>query len=93
MTCPEQQYLDTLQDILENGEVVGNRTSIQTKRVLGVMHKYNFKHGFPLFTTKKVWMKGITHELLWFLKGSTNIRYLLENGVMTRVTCLTTGLK
>jgi len=53
MTHPETQYLDTLKEILENGTVVENRTSVNTKRTLGIMHKYDFAHGFPLFTTKK----------------------------------------
>ena len=78
---PEQQYLDTLKEILEDGERVENRTGVDTLRTLGVMHRYDFKYGFPLFTTKKVWMKGVIHELLWFLSGSTNIKYLVDNGV------------
>ena len=77
----EYQYLDTLKELLENGERVPNRTGVDTLRVLGVQHRYDFDKGFPLLTTKRVWMKGVTHELLWFLKGSTNIRYLVENGV------------
>mgnify|MGYP001604968569 FL=1 len=78
---PEQQYLDSLRDILSDGEKVPNRTGVDTYRLLGLTHRYNFKDGFPLFTTKKVWMKGIVHELLWFLSGSTNIKYLVDNGV------------
>lgn len=78
---PEHQYLDLLQDLLDNGEEVENRTSVNTIRTLGVTHKYDFKHGFPLLTTKRVYWKGVVHELLWFLKGDTNIKYLVDNGV------------
>jgi len=78
---PEQQYLNTLHEILTYGERVENRTGVDTLRLLGVMHRYDFKHGFPLFTTKRTWFKGIAHELLWFLSGSTNIKYLVDNGV------------
>ena len=81
MSHPEHQYLDTLKDILENGERVPNRTGVDTFRILGVQHRYNFDDGFPLFTTKHVWMKGVIFELLWFLSGSTNIKYLVDNGV------------
>lgn len=78
---PEYQYLATINDILDNGTLVSNRTGVDTKRILGAMHKYDFKYGFPLFTTKKVFFKGVVAELLWFLKGYTNIHYLVENGV------------
>jgi thymidylate synthase len=78
---PEYQYLDTLAEIINDGEVCENRTRVSTRRILGVTHRYNFKYGFPLFTTKRVWWKGIAHELLWFLKGSTNIKYLVDNDV------------
>lgn len=78
---PEYQYLNTLQEILDYGERVPNRTGVDTIRLLGVTHRYNFEDGFPLLTTKKVWFKGVAHELLWFLSGSTNIKYLVDNGV------------
>ena len=78
---PEYQYLETLQTILDEGERVPNRTGTDTLRILGVQHRYNFDDGFPLLTTKRVWMKGVVHELLWFLKGSSNIKYLVDNGV------------
>jgi thymidylate synthase len=78
---PESQYLQTLGFLTACGERVPNRTGVDTLRTLGVMHRYDFKYGFPLFTTKRVWMKGVTHELLWFLSGSTNIKYLVDNGV------------
>jgi thymidylate synthase len=81
MRHPEEQYLDTLDDILTYGERVPNRTGIDTIRILGVTHRYDFKDGFPLFTTKRTWFKGIKHELLWMLSGSSNIKYLVDNGV------------
>lgn len=81
MKHPEQQYLDILQDILDNGEEVPNRTGVNTKRVLGQQMRFDFRDGFPLFTTKRVWFKGVAHELLWFLSGDTNIKYLVDNGV------------
>jgi len=81
MNHPEHQYLNTLLEIIENGERVSNRTGVDTLRLLGVTHRYNFEDGFPLLTTKKVWFKGVVHELLWFLSGSTNIKYLVDNGV------------
>ncbi len=77
---PEYQYLNTLADILTNGERVPSRVG-DTIRVLGVQHRYNFDDGFPLLTTKRVWLKGVVHELLWFLKGETNIKYLVDNDV------------
>ena len=78
---PEYQYLNTLKEVVDSGTVCENRTGVNTRRILGVMHKYDFKHGFPLFTTKKTWFKGIAHELLWFLSGSSNIKYLVDNDV------------
>jgi len=81
MNHPEQQYLNTLKEIIHDGEKVSNRTGVDTLRLLGVTHRYDFKNGFPLLTTKKVYWKGIVHELLWFLSGSPNIKYLLDNDV------------
>lgn len=78
---PENQYLNALGMILEDGEEVSNRTDTSTYRLLGLNMRFDFKNGFPLLTTKKVWFKGIVHELLWFLKGDTNIKYLLDNNV------------
>ena len=78
---PEQQYLDTLKQILLTGEVSENRTGVDTLRILGTTHQYPFSFGFPLFTTKKTWFKGIKTELLWFLRGEQNIKYLVDNGV------------
>jgi len=78
---PEYQFLNTARDILENGIRTGNRTGTDTKKILGLQHRYNLQEGFPLFTTKKVWFKGIKEELLWFLSGSTNIKPLLKKDV------------
>lgn len=78
---PEYQYLDTLRLVRDTGEINENRTGVNTRRILGVTHRYDFQDGFPLFTTKRVWWKGVAHELLWFLSGSSNIKYLLDNGV------------
>ena len=77
----EQQYLDLLKNVLENGTRKENRTGTDTIGILGAQCRYDLNKGFPLFTTKRVWMKGVVHELLWFLSGSTNIKYLVDNGV------------
>lgn len=77
----EFQYLNLLQDILDNGMIHKNRTGIDTIRVFGRTCRYNIENEFPLLTTKKVYWKGVVHELLWFLSGSTNIKYLNENNV------------
>lgn len=77
----EQQYLDLLKNVLENGIRKENRTGVDTVGILGAQCRYNLSEGFPLFTTKRVWMKAIIHELLWFLSGSTNIKYLVDNDV------------
>ncbi len=76
-----RQYLDLLQDILDNGVKKENRTDIDTVSVFGRQIRYDLSKGFPLVTTKKVHLKSIIHELLWFLQGSTNIKYLKDNGV------------
>lgn len=76
-----QQYLDLLKHILENGTERDDRTGTGTKSVFGCQMRFNLQEGFPLLTTKKVFMRGITHELLWFLKGDTNIKYLVDNNV------------
>ncbi|MBI3632585.1 MAG: thymidylate synthase [Candidatus Vogelbacteria bacterium] len=76
-----RQYLDLLQDILDNGVTKENRTGIDTISVFGRQVRYDIEKGFPLVTTKKVHLKSIIHELLWFLMGSTNIKYLKDNKV------------
>lgn len=76
-----KQYLEHLEYILENGKEKGDRTGTGTISVFGYQNRYDLKEGFPLVTTKKMFTRGIFHELLWFIKGDTNIQYLLDNDV------------
>ena len=76
-----KQYLDILNRILTEGAQKGDRTGTGTLSIFGTQSRYNLADGFPLLTTKKLYLKGIIYELLWFLKGSTNIKYLQENNV------------
>lgn len=76
-----KQYLDLARHIMENGTLKSDRTGTGTKSIFGYQMFFNLKDGFPLLTTKKTFLKGIIHELLWFIKGDTNIKYLVDNNV------------
>ena len=77
----DRVYHDLLKDILENGHDKGDRTGTGTRSVYGRQIRFNLKEGFPLISTKKLYTRGIIHELLWFLNGDTNIKYLVDNNV------------
>jgi len=76
-----KQYLDLVQHVMENGSQKGDRTGTGTKSVFGHQMRFDLSEGFPMVTTKKLHFKSIVYELLWFLKGDTNIKYLQDNGV------------
>ena len=76
-----KQYLDLCKKILNEGHYKDDRTGTGTYSIFGYQARYNLSDGFPLLTTKKVFLRGIIHELLWFISGSTNIKYLVDNNV------------
>lgn len=76
-----KQYLDLMQHILDHGVDKGDRTGTGTRSIFGHQLRFNLQEGFPLITTKKVHLRSIIHELLWFIRGDSNIKYLKDNGV------------
>jgi len=76
-----KQYLNLMQHVLDHGTTKSDRTGTGTKSLFGYQMRFNLENGFPVLTTKKLHLKSIIHELIWFLKGETNIKYLQENGV------------
>lgn len=76
-----KQYLDLMEYVLENGDYKSDRTNTGTYSVFGYQMRYDLSKGFPLVTTKKTFLKAIIHELLWFIKGDTNIKYLVDNDI------------
>ena len=76
-----KQYLDVLRDVMENGADGDNRTGVYARKVFGRQMHFDLSKGFPLVTTKKMFLKGVIHELIWLISGNTNIKYLLDNNV------------
>ncbi len=76
-----KQYLNLLEKIMSEGVDKGDRTGVGTRSVFGAQLRFDLSKGFPLLTTKKVFLKGIIHELIWFVRGDTNLKYLVDNGV------------
>lgn len=76
-----RQYLNLLQEIIDHGAVKADRTGTGTKSIFGHQMRFDLSKGFPLLTTKKLHLKSIIYELLWFLRGDTNVKYLQDNGV------------
>ena len=76
-----KQYLELLKDIMENGHDKEDRTGTGTRSVFGRSMRFDLSQGFPLLTTKRMFLKGVISELLWFVKGDTNIEFLHDNGV------------
>ena len=76
-----RQYLNLMQHVMDNGVFKEDRTETGTKSVFGYQMRFDLEEGFPLVTTKKLHLRSIIYELLWFLKGDTNIKYLKDNGV------------
>ena len=74
-----KQYLELLQNVIENGQFRDDRTGTGTYSVFGAQQRFDLRDGFPCLTTKKLHLRSIIHELLWFLNGDTNIKYLNEN--------------